>query len=42
MVASEKGQHIHAWKRVRRKRGEKPKGGGGGRSFFSLSEPSEK
>jgi len=30
MVASGRGQHIHALKRVRRRRGEKPKGGGGG------------
>jgi len=26
MVASGRGQHIHALKRVRRRRGEKPKG----------------
>jgi hypothetical protein len=42
MVASERGQNIHAWKRVRRRRGEKPKGGGGGRFFWSLSKPWEK
>ncbi len=42
MVPSEKGQHIHAWKRGRRRRGEKPKGGGGGRLFLSLFEPWEK
>ncbi len=29
MVASGRGQHIHAWKKVRRRRGEKPKGGKG-------------
>jgi hypothetical protein len=28
MVASGRGQHINAWKRVRRRRGEKPQGGG--------------
>jgi hypothetical protein len=42
MVASERGQHIHAWKMVKRRRGEKPKGGGGGRFFWSLFEPWEK
>jgi hypothetical protein len=42
MVACGKGQHIHAWKRVRRRRGEKPKGGGGERFFLSLFEPWEK
>ncbi len=44
MVASQRGQHIRAWKKVRRRRGEKPKGGRaeGGRFFLSLSEPWEK
>jgi hypothetical protein len=46
MVASGRGQHIHAWKKVRRRRGEKPKGGKGGgeegRFFWSLFEPWEK